>query len=473
VFSVNIDQYLMLLVFGRSVEQTTMTLKSRCFAVLGMATPIFASSIVNVLSSLVGMLMVARLGHLQLAAGALATSTFITLFVMAVTMLYSVGILIGNACGSDDTDRVIRITHSGFFLATIFGVIITAALYFAEDFLTWFGQAPHLVAIASGYFHTIAFGAIPVLWGMVILQFFIGISRPGFNMRFSLVGAPLNILLSYVFIFGKFGLPQMGLAGIGLATTIANWVLLTGIIIYLRYSSSCKKYPILSSKMQIDKTEVKNILKIGLPIGTQFGAELAAISVITYFMGWIGAVALAAQQIISQFTMLIVVVGIGISQAAAVMISQAYAKHDYDSIKQIGKASATLGLIIMSFTALCYILFPKVFIALYLNIHAAKNLPIVALASILFPIAGLLQIIDSARNIFAGALRGLHDSITPMMAGILCLWLLSIPTSYVVGFTFGLGAVGLRIGFVIGFLICALFLAWRFFATVNQLRVSP
>lgn len=449
-----------------------MTLKARVLSVLRMATPIFSSSIVNVASSLVGMLMVARLGHEQLAAGALATSTFITLFVMAVTILYAIGILIGNACGSDDKDRVIRITHSGFFLAAILGSIITFALYFAEDFLIWFGQDPHLVAIATGYFHAIAFGAIPGMIGMVILQFFIGISRPAFNMRFSLIQGPMSIILSYIFIFGKFGLPQMGLAGIGLATALTNWILVMGIIIYLKYSATGKKYNIISINLNIDTQEIKNILKIGLPIGMQFGAELAAISMVTYFMGWIGAIALAAQQIISQFTMLIVVVSIGISQAAAVMISQAYAKHDYRAIKQIGKASALLALMTMTTAALCYLLFPKVFISLYLNIHAAKNLPIVALASILFPIAGLLQIADGARNVFSGALRGMHDSITPMIVGISCLWLLSLPTSYLVGFTLGFGAVGLRVGFLIGFYACTLFLGWRFFSTVKKLSLA-
>jgi multidrug resistance protein, MATE family len=427
----------------------------------GFALPICASFLINMIANFVAMMMVGKLGHLQLAAGALAVSTYITILTIGTSLFYAIGILISHARGQEkNPEEIGQIVKNGLWLTVMLGLPGGILLWNVNHVLIFFKQDPRLVAIAQHYFHHAAFAMFTTLVLTLLNQFYMGVNRPKLSMFTALISLPLNILLAYGLVLGHFGLPQLGLGGITFSTSIVQALVCAIALISIHYSSAFNKYRIFSGGLWPNKQLCKNILQLGLPIGAQSGIELAAMAGSTYLMGFFGVFALAASQIVSQYVMLVIMVILGMSQALAVLVSEAYGRHDINLVRLNIRAAFILLVSLFSVILTLFFFYAPALINFYIDSRHPVNQHLVHLASKLFVVAGVLLFCDGARNLLAGALRGLHDPKTPMRVGIICLWFVSLPLSYLVGFGLKAGPVGLRAGFVTGFFLAAIFL-WK------------
>lgn len=430
--------------------------------IVKFASPISAGALVNMVASFVAMLFVAQLGKFHLAAAALATTTFMTIMTISITIFYAVSILISHCLGQEKSHAEIgNIVKNGFWLAIILFIPNCIVLWNINKVLLLFGQDQQLILLSVPYFHYAALSMLPTLICAVILQFYTGIGKPKFTLIVTLINLPMMILLSYILIFGKFGFPQMGLAGVTCAGLIVQSALTIGLLFYLFLTDSVKHYQLFSGQLLPNMSISKHIFKLGFPIGIQFGGELAALTVSTYMMGLFGVVALAASQIVSQYSLLIIMITLGLSQAVSVLTSNAYGQHDFISIKKYMTAAMIILCILFVIITLLFVSIPTVLIRPYINIFDPSNDALIHLTIIFFIIEAVFLLVDGMRNLFSSVLRGLHDSKTPMHAGIICLWLISLPVSYYVGFHMSDSPIGLRIGFMSGFLIAALYLWFR------------
>lgn len=423
------------------------------------ALPISLAALIGIVSSFIGMTMVSHLGKNELAAGALAVTTFMPVMTIGTTIFYAIGILISHYKGQGKSFIEIgAIVKNGLLLAGILSIPITLLLWNIDILLLLFKQDPALIALTREYFHFAALCVIPSLFIMVISQFYSGIGMPRFSMIISLISCPLIIILSYGFILGHFGLPKLGLGGITCSMLIVQFFILIGITIWMLISSEIKKYQIFSGKFNFNIYLCKTIFKLGFPIGVQFGGELTAIAVSTYFMGYFGVTALAASQIASQYFMIAIMLILGLSQALSILISEAYGKQEIHLVKQYLISALTILAILFSFFMLVVLLVPLSLMGIFIDIHNINNQNLIHLVTIFFILSAILIFVDGARNFLSAALRGLHDSKVPMIVGIICLWFVSLPVSYFIGFIFSGGPIGLRIGFISGFLLASILL---------------
>ncbi len=423
------------------------------------ALPISVGALFNMVTSFIAMMMVGKIGKAELAAGALALTTYITGVTVVSAIFYSISILISHskAQGKPDTE-IGAIMRNGIWLAVILSTPIALILWHADKILLLLKQETALVALATPYFHFAAFTLFPVLINAAIYQFFTGIGQPRFTLKLSIINLPIIILVSYGFILGKFHLPQLGLGGVTCSTLIVQTILCIGMLIYLHQSKQNKKYAIFSGSIRPDFKLCKHIFFLGLPIGIQFGAELAAMTTTTYWMGYFGVVALASSQIVSQYNLLIVMVALGLSQALSVLTSEAFGKKQLDLVKQYIISAIIILAVFFIFIFILFLAMPVTLIKFYTNVNEVSDQALIHLATIFFAISGVTMLIDSVRNILAGALRGLHDSKAPMRIGVFCLWFISLPVSYTCAFIIHMGPVGLRFGFISGFFIAACFM---------------
>lgn len=427
------------------------------------ALPLSAGSVINMLISFISMMMVASVGKHDLAAGALAVPTFMTLMIVTSTISYAVGILISHQKGQDKTQSEIGlIVKNGCWLAVMLAFPSAIALWNVDKLLLLFGQDPSLVAKTRGYFHFAAFCMFPVLINSVIAQFYAGIGKPRFTMWIALISMPFTLFFAYILILGHFGLPAMGLSGITCATLIVQSLILLGVIFLLYWQERAEPLPYsLFNQISLpDWTICKSIFSLGLPIGMQFGGELAAMTCATYLMGHFGVTALAATQIVSQYTMLAVVLILGLTQALSILTSQAMGKKDVSLVKEYLHASILLIIIFCSVVSILFLNFPKALIQFYMS-NKMLDAHLQHLATVFLAISACLIFVDALRHILSGALRGLHDSQGPMRIGIIAMWLVALPMSYLTGMVFHGGPIGLRLGFVSGFIFAVVLLVLR------------
>jgi MATE family multidrug resistance protein len=449
------------------------------YKVLSFAFPISTGALLNMLSSFIAMLMVAKLGKLELAAGALAVSTFIVMMTVVATIFYALGILISHHKGNENAEMAISaLVRNGFWLAIILAIPTALCLANADKLLLFFGQDLQLVLITQDYFFYAGLSMFPILIGGVITQFYSGIGNPKFTLLFSLISLPIMILLSYGFVLGNFGLPSLGLGGVACSSFITQSLLCLGVIAYMCASQKIRAYSIFTGKGRFwpNWSLCKSILVLGLPIGIQFGGEIAAMAGLTYLMGFFGVIALAATQIVSQYSMLFVMVTLGLSQALSILISQAKNKQDYSLIKGYIISAILILVLFLIITYTLFFLNPEALVNLYINdinnVDNIENNELTNLTITLFSISAIIVLFDGIRNLLSGGLRGLRDSKAPMIVGIVCLWGISLPMAYVTAFTFEGGPVGLRTGFISGFVIAAVLLWLRIQKHITPMRVE-
>jgi multidrug resistance protein, MATE family len=446
---------------------------SSIFKLSAFALPISLSALVNTIASFAAMMMVAKLGETELAAGALAVPTYITFMTVSSTIFYAVGILIGHYRGQQKSPTEIgRIFKNGCFLAIFIASIMSAVLWHADVLLKVLHQDPVLIAIAQDYFHYAGLSLFPLLMSSVIAQFYTGIGKPKFSLIMSVSSLPFALFLAYLLVLGHAGFPQMGLSGVMCGSMIVQSIFCIGAFIYMIMSGVFKTYAINESPYLPNMALCGAIFNLGMPISVQFGAEIAAMTASSYLIGYFGITALAAAQIVSQYSMLVVMLVLGLSQAVSVLVSEAYGREDHTAIREYVFASLIILTILFAGVFVVFFTASHSLVLLYLSPADAANQTLLHLAASFFIVSAFTLLIDGVRNVFSGALRGLHDSKTPMRIGVMALWGISLPCCYAAGFLLHGGPVAQRIGFLSGFIVATVILYSRIRRRIQLLTIE-
>lgn len=449
------------------LNEITSSIKS----IVKLSLPITLTNIINILATFLATFMLSKLGKDVLAASALCNTTFIMFSVIASTCLYSVSILISKAKATEDYVTIRSVFQNSIWVTFVLIIPVAILLWCAPYFLLLFRQDPHLVNLTIVYFHYATIGMIPMLFNTLTSQFYIGIGYTTTSMVISFIRLPITVLLSYIFIYGKFSFIEMGLGGVTYALLISNTICLIGTLLYMALSKKIWHYIYAWGDKIYNKSNFNLILKVGIPIGLQFFGEMGAISIATYFMGYFGVNALAASQIVSQYTLILVMIILGIAQAVSILVSQAYGNKQLHIVNN--HIIAANSIIIMLFVCfiIIYVYNPIILIEPFININNHANYSLIHLTKVLLLISVGVMFFDGIKNIYTSGLRGFQNSKLPMFIGVGSLWLISLPISYIVGIYFSTGPIGMRIGFMSGFVIATLIL-WKFFHKEKNIIIS-
>lgn len=262
----------------------------------------------------------------------------------------------------------------------------------------------------------------------------------------------------------RLALPALGVAGFGYASVLQG-------LFYFSFTTFClfslpdfKKFDLLRIRFHQNWDVLRQLFKTGWPISLQITAEMVSIVVCATFVGWLGSNALAAYQVIIQYQFLIVVPIFAVAQASGVLVGQALGAKQFAEIKKLGHASLLITVILSVIIALAFLFFPKPLSSLYLNVNDPNNQQILQLIGTLFVVLAISQLFDAVRNVLTGLLRGLFDTRFPMMIGLLGIWLIGIPLSYVLAFTLQWNVMGVMLGGACGMLMGAIVLYYRWHA---------
>lgn len=431
-------------------------------ALLNLAIPLAGAQLAQAATGFVDTVMMGLLGQQALAAGALGASLFTALLTITTGTLTAVSALAAAAFGAGKTEEVTRVVQQALWLSLLLGILITLLLWNGGAVLRWTGQEEQNVVLAQMYLRAIAWGFLPALGFAVLRNFVSALSQPRPIIWIMIGGTLFNIATNYVLMFGKFGLPALGIAGIGYASTLSLWGMCLALLLYIRYQPQLRQYRIFHNLQQIERRVLWDLVRVGAPIGVLITVESGLFAITTILMGLFGTVTLAAHQIALQTAAFTFMVPLGISYATTVRVGQLVGQGHLGSARVAGYVGIGLGAGFMLIAGLLFWMIPETIIALYLDVHEPENQAVVDQAKTLLGVAAIFQIADGVQVNAAGALRGLKDTQVPMLIGIFSYWCVGLTSGYGLGFWLGWGGVGLWWGLAIGLAIAALILTWRF-----------
>jgi MATE family multidrug resistance protein len=272
----------------------------------------------------------------------------------------------------------------------------------------------------------------------------------------------VNAVADYALIFGNFGLPRMEIAGSGLSTSLVNWIMLSLTFAYVLRHRRYRRYHLLARFWRADWSRLRELARIGGPIGLMVTAEVGIFSVAAVMMGWLGTAQLAAHAVAMQFASIAFMVPLGLSQATTVRVGLAYGRRSPEGVRKAGWTSLVLALLFMSTTSLLFVTLRRPLVGLFLDPADPANGAAIGFAAAYLGVAGLFQLFDGTQVVMAAALRGLSDTAMPLVVAIIGYWGVGLPIAYIAGFVLHFGGTGLWVGLAAGLSFVAIVLTIRF-----------
>lgn len=408
-------------------------------AVFCLALPLITAQLIQSGSGFIGTAMIGHLGEDELAASGLVGSCWFVLIVVFFGILNAISVLVSQYHGANQPKRIGQLISQSFLLCVLMGVPIMLGMWYLPILFAWTGQSAQVITFSGLYLHSLVW-CTPGLMALIVMeQFLIGLGRTRLVLIISLIQVPVEIFANYVFIYGKFGIPAFGIAGLGWGFTSVFTIAPCLIGWYLHKASAYKPYKIYAYLNRWRLEDIKEICRMGWPIGLSYGVEVAAFGVMAFIMGRISTEVLAANQITMQYLGLGLTMVFSISQTASVRVGEAAGKNDRSTLIKAYQACVALGLIFMTALALAYWIFPTALISLDLHLKTAKP-QVIEEATIFLAIGAIFQMFDAIRVISAGALRGLRETQYVLKVSTLCFWLVGIGLGLLAHSVFHLGA---------------------------------
>jgi len=437
-----------------------------------LSVPLIASNVVQASSGFLGTLMVAHLGRDQLAGLALGSSVYFTLIVFLFGVLSAIGVMVAQNYGAKNQEGMELAFAQGFILALLSCIPMILIIWVAPMMLAWSGEPLQITQLAASYLHTIILCIVPLSMLVAMEQFLIGMGRTRLVLWISLAEVPFEILFSYAFIFGHFGLPKYGVAGIGYGFALVFLCTAIGIAIFLARSKLYRQYKLFARLLSFNAKYFAELVRIGWPVGCMYVIEVALLSMLTFMMGRVNADTLAANRIARQFLMMGLMFVFAISQVTTVQVGQAVGRKDKIGINRAILANLAFGCVVTVLISICYVVFARDFISLDVNVHDPRLAMLTHYAIMFLMLAGFAQVFDTLRFIAIGALRGLRDTKIPMYVSILTFWCIALPIAWLMCFALQFGGVGLWIGLLVGILSGAIILLRRSYKLVQQVSFA-
>jgi len=441
-----------------------MSIRNESFKTWKLSAPIILGELTQMALGIIDNIMVGSISYKHLAAAALVISVMNIPFVLGLGITMSVSQMVSTAHGRRDGFQVSHYFYNGLWVCSVASILIALTLFFGSGIVYHLGQDPEVAALAEPFLKIMAISTIPMIMFMAAKQFTDGLELTRTAMILSLLALPLNIAINWLLVYGNGGFPRLELVGAGYGTLITRILILVALLYIILTHPLFRKYIAVRKKQWVlKKQSVKELLSIGIPSSLQAGMESGAFAVTGIIIGTISAVEQAAHQIALSCAAFTFMVSFGLSQGAAIRVSNAWGRNNWHDIKIIGKSTLISGLL---YGILCAIFFVSV--KNYLPLAFNKDTAVVGLASLLMLFAAIFQISDSTQAIGVGMLRGIKDVKVPTLYVAVAYWVIGIPIGCLFAFVFKMGAVGMWIGFVCGLTFSSIFLNKRFFNRIKK-----
>ena len=416
-------------------------IRSKAFS---LSLPALLNMFLISLVGMVDMIMVGRLGPAAISAVGMVNQP--VLVIISVFMALTVGTtaLVARFIGAKDINRAKDIARQSIVVSIFFGIILLPLLYlFAAQIERAMGAEPQVLALGVTYMRTIAIGTPFNVLAMGLGAILRGSGDMKTPLIADIIANLFNIYGDYSLIFGKFGAPALGVAGAGIATSIARFIS-SMILLYVLYRGKTVVKLSLKESYHLNFNTLKRIFNIGVPSALEQlilrTGQLAFVRIVAV----LGTVAFATHQIAMNIQSLSFMPGQAFSIAATTLVGQLLGANKPDIAEESANQTRLLGMMVSGISAFTIFFFGKYLTMLYTN-----DVAIIEQSRICLRIIALIQPAQSTQFILAGALRGGGDTRFPLYSTILGIWGMRVALAYLFVMIFGWGLTGawLAIGF--------------------------
>ena len=442
---------------------------------LRLAAPLAMAELGWMAMGFVDTIMAGRLGAAAIGAGSLGSMLFYPIVICGVGMLAGMDTMVSQAFGARDDATCRRTLVQGLWVAAGVAPVVALLLALTIPLLRAVGTNPRVMELLGPFVHALLWGVPPLLFYSAFRRYLQGMNivKP---ITFAVVSANLlNFAGNWLFMYGNWGAPRLGLTGSGYSTSISRvYIALVLLIAVLRhqrlqseprpgYPSGVRSDPAIADDAPFSFRPhfpiIRRLLALGFPSALQIFVEGAVFGAVTVMAARFDEVSLAAHSIAVNVVSITFMVPLGISSAAAVRVGQAVGRKDPPGIAVSGWTALLLGAAFMTAAGLALAIVPRWIARLY-----TPEVAVIGASAALLRIAALFEIFDGLQVVATGALRGLGDTRTPAIAHFVGYWIIGMPVAWFLCFTYGWGVTGIWVGLtsaliLIGTLLLA---AWHY-----------
>jgi MATE family multidrug resistance protein len=410
----------------------------------GIAGPLILSSLVSMGVSIIDLAMMAMMGPMSLSAGAVVSDFYSFFYYFFGGIIAALVALISRALGSGDHAAIRQFTQAGFVLALVLGITGFAIMWNADIGLRLIGIDDELIRTGLPYARTMAM-TFTVMVSVNFLYFFLSAHGNSKVIFFtSLFALPFNALGNYALMFGNFGMPEMGLAGAGLASMMAACFMAAFMLASMARKHYFKQYALLQiGTIRLDR--LREIFSLGTPIAVSNLGEMGVFMLSTVIMGRFGAEAVAAHVVVLRMAGVLYAVPFGFAQAATVRIGFAIGAGQTRQVLAVIKTAAVIAITFGSLYLILLASFRFEIVGLFLGTgNGAREF--IAQSGLFLMLLALGQPLGCLGVVGNGILRGFKDTRKPMVFSMIAFWGVGFTGGLIMAYNFGMHGTGIWAG---------------------------
>lgn len=427
-------------------------------AIWKLGTPIMLGQLGVIMVGFVDNIMVGHYGTAELGAASFVNNFINIAFVLGMGFSYGLTPLVAGSYASGD-GRLKTLLKSSIVANLLVGVLLTLVMGLFLWKLEWLGQPAELVSLIVPYYTIQLLSIIPMSLFNAYKQFVDGVEQTHISMQSILYANVLNIVLNYILIYGKLGLPELGLTGAGIATFISR---ITSLVILLVAVHGTRRFRQIfevgrSRVGHVSREALKKLFGLGVPSGMQMGLESGSFSIAVIMIGWLGTVPLAAHQVTNTLSTLGFMMYYGISSAVAIRVGHFFELKDKEGIRITVRSGLAIHALLAVSLVVTLLLFRYQVGRIFVSDEA-----VIALSAQLCLLLCLYQPGDVLQILYSNALRGMQDVKFTAVAALFSYGVMTVLMGYLLGIRMGMGVIGVWLGFPLGLTTLGLLLLGRY-----------
>ncbi|EMM6151012.1 MdtK family multidrug efflux MATE transporter [Enterobacter hormaechei] len=428
---------------------------------LALAIPVIVAQVAQTAMGFVDTVMAGGYSATDMAAVAIGTSIWLPAILFGHGLLLALTPVIAQLNGSGRRDRVAHQVRQGFWLAGFVSVLIMIVLWNAGYIIRAMHNIdPALADKAVGYLRALLWGAPGYLFFQVARNQCEGLAKTKPGMVMGFIGLLVNIPVNYIFIYGHFGMPELGGVGCGVATAAVYWVMFGSMLTYIKHARSMRDIRNYTTFSTPDWSMLTRLTQLGLPIALALFFEVTLFAVVALLVSPLGIIDVAGHQIALNFSSLMFVLPMSLAAAVTIRVGFRLGQGSTLDAQTAARTGLGVGVCMAVCTALFTVLLREQIALLYND-----NPEVVTLASHLMLLAAIYQISDSIQVIGSGVLRGYKDTRSIFFITFIAYWVLGLPCGYILALTDlvvdRMGPAGFWMGFIIGLTSAAIMMMLR------------